>query len=109
MNLRNTSRASHHGRVLLAALVVVGVIACGQDAPSSATSSVAPLATSTPALSPEQLGELGAEIRKNPATADEVLARHQFTRETFEQAIRNVTEDAEASKRYAAAYRRATT
>lgn len=58
-------------------------------------------------LTPEQLGELGAQIRKEPARADELLSQHHLTRAEFEKQIRDVTENAEASKRYAEAYRKA--
>lgn len=58
-------------------------------------------------LTPEQLGELGAKIRKDPARADELLTSRGLTKETFEKAIRDVTEDPEASRRYAEAYRKA--
>lgn len=85
-------------------------VACGSEAPSATASSDAATAVqaqSAATLTPEQLGQLGAEIRRDPNRADEVLARHQLTGESFERAIRNVTEDADASRRYAAAYRSA--
>ena len=58
-------------------------------------------------LTPEQLGELGAKIRKTPDRANELLSEHGLTQQTFESQIRKVTEDPEASKRYAEAYRKA--
>jgi hypothetical protein len=58
-------------------------------------------------LSPEQLGELGAKIKKQPNDAQRLLAEHGLSEESFEQAIRKVSEDPEAAKRYAAAYRQA--
>lgn len=64
-------------------------------------------ASATHDMTPEQLGELGAQIRKQPERADEILSQHGMNRETFEQAIRKVTESPEASKRYAVAYRKA--
>jgi len=87
---------------LLLALTLAG--ACGgkeQSATATAQSSQAIT------LSPEQLGELGAQIQKNPDRAEELLTHHGFTPESFERAIRQVTEDPKASRRYAAAYRRA--
>jgi hypothetical protein len=57
-------------------------------------------------LTPEQLGELGAQLSKNPDRADELLKQQGLTRDSFEKAVRDVTESADASKRYAAAYRR---
>jgi hypothetical protein len=67
-----------------------------------------PVIAATPGeLSPEQLGEIAARIRKEPSRADEILAEHRLTQQVFEEAIRRVTEDVEASQRYAAAYRKA--
>lgn len=85
-------------------------VACRSDTPSTTASGDAATALQEQAastLTPEQLGQLGAEIRRDPNRADEILARHQLTRESFERAIRDVTEDPEASRRYAAAYRSA--
>lgn len=58
-------------------------------------------------LSPEDLGKLGAELKKSPDRADQILSEHGLDQQTFETAIRKVTEDPEASKRYAAAYKQA--
>jgi hypothetical protein len=86
--------------------------ACQQQQQERATNETTPAATSAAvdaktALTPEQLGELGAQIRKEPARADELLAQHKLSRAEFEKQIRDVTENAEASKRYAEAYRKA--
>jgi hypothetical protein len=91
------------------------MIACGgRDAQNvrSAHTAKPPAATETttaPAtpLTPEQLGELGAQIRKEPARAQELLASHGLNAQSFEKAIRDVTENPDASKRYAEAYRKA--
>ena len=58
-------------------------------------------------LTPEQLGELGAQIRKSPDRAQELLGQHGLTEATFEAQIRKVTENPDASKRYAEAYKKA--
>lgn len=58
-------------------------------------------------LTPEQLGELGAKIKKNPADASKLLAERGLTEVSFEAAIRKVTENKEASERYTAAFRAA--
>jgi ABC-type enterochelin transport system substrate-binding protein len=58
-------------------------------------------------LTPEELGELGAKIRKTPDRANQILRDRGLTEKSFETEIRKVTEDPEASKRYAAAYKRA--
>lgn len=57
-------------------------------------------------MTPEQLGELGAQIRDEPARATELLAQHGLNEKTFEEKIRRITEDPDASKRYADAYRK---
>jgi hypothetical protein len=97
-----------------AALTILLLVACGgRDAQSvrsvNTASQPATVQTSAPAkaMTPEQLGELGAQIRKEPTRAHELLASHGLDEQQFEQAIRNVTENADASKRYAAAYRKA--
>lgn len=58
-------------------------------------------------MTPEELGELGAQIRKSPDRADAILSQHGLTKESFESQIRKITENPEASKRYAEAYRKA--
>ena len=80
------------------------------DQPASvAASGETPAATQATAseLTPEQLGELGAQIRKTPDQANQLLTQHGLTPQTFEAQIRKVTENADAAKRYAAAYRKA--
>lgn len=59
------------------------------------------------ALTPEQLGELGAQIQKNPNDAQRLLAERGLNAQTFEQAVRKVAEDPAASKRYADSYKKA--
>lgn len=95
-------------RLLTTSLLALALACGGQDATSAkndaATAEAAAVASS---LTPEQLGELGARIRKEPTRANELLTQRGLTEESFEQAIRNVTEDPEASKRYAESYRKA--
>lgn len=95
--------------VVLLALVGCGAKdkqTAGTSAPASPQTQVATNASATP-LTPEELGELGAKIRKTPERANELLRDRGLTEKTFETEIRKVTEDPEASKRYAAAYKRA--
>jgi hypothetical protein len=73
--------------------------------PAAATAPVAQ--TAAHELTPEQLGALGAQIRKEPGRAEALLTEHGLTRQTFEAQIRKVTENPDASKRYAEAYRKA--
>lgn len=56
-------------------------------------------------LSPEQLGTLGAQIKKQPNDAHRLLLEQGLTEDSFASAIRKVSEDPAAAKRYAAAYR----
>jgi hypothetical protein len=104
---------------LSAALIACGGNKSDQTASSttSSTTVTSPAATaSAPAidaaagvttLTPEQLGQLGALINKQPANADKLLADQGLTQATFEAAIRKVSSDPAASKRYAAAYKSA--
>lgn len=62
--------------------------------------------TRSATLSPEELGTLGAQIHNTPDRAHELLAAHGLDEASFEKAIRAVTEDADASRRYAAAYKK---
>jgi len=83
------------------------VAACGGREQTASKATPAEPSAAAANLTPEQLGELGAQIQKNPDRAQELLKHHGFTPESFEVAIRKVTENPDASRRYAAAYRRA--
>jgi hypothetical protein len=72
------------------------------NAPTSAQSS-APAAS----LSPEQLGTLGAQIKKQPNDADKILADHGLNAQQFAAAVRKVSENPADAKRYATAYKSA--
>jgi ABC-type Fe3+-hydroxamate transport system substrate-binding protein len=83
-------------------------IACHNNEQSASTSSSSSATSVTQAtMTPEQLGELGAAIKKSPNDAQRLLADHGLTEETFEQQVRKVAEDPAASKRYADAYKKA--
>lgn len=64
-------------------------------------------AAKTHEMTPEMLGELGAEIEKNPDRAKELLSEHGLDENSFEAEIRKITEDPDASKRYRDAYEKA--
>ncbi|MGA7614534.1 MAG: hypothetical protein WBX15_05070 [Thermoanaerobaculia bacterium] len=92
--------------IAAAGLSVLLLAGCGGSGTSvNATSATS--ATKGATLSPEELGELGAEIRKEPSKADEVLKKHGLDAKSFERQIRKVSEDPDASQRYAEAYRKA--
>lgn len=88
--------------------------ACSNDQPA-ATADKAPAATPAAAasassgteLTPEQLGELGAQIRKTPNEAQRLLSERGLDEQKFEQAVRKVSEDPEAAKRYSESYKKA--
>ena len=87
---------------LTISLLLVG--ACNQKSTSTAAVSNEQTVAQ---LSPEQLGEIGAQIKKQPNDAQKILSSHGLTEESFEVAIRKVSEDPQASKKYAEAYKRA--
>lgn len=83
--------------------------ACKQNEVATSADQSTPAAQSAASheLTPEQLGELGAQIRKTPDRAKDLLGQHGLTEATFEAQIRKVTENPDASKRYAEAYKKA--
>lgn len=97
-------------------LIVIVLLAiaggCNQDQKATVAANEQPRVQATQQqasqeLTPEQLGELGAQIRKTPDRAMDLLSQRGLTQQTFEQQIRKTTENPDASKRYAAAYRKA--
>src|SRR5690349_7933987 len=56
---------------------------------------------------PEQLGEIGALIKKHPKDATKILSEHGLTEASFEKEIRQVASDPAASRRYRDAYKKA--
>jgi hypothetical protein len=100
---------------LLALAIGAAMLAgCRNNAPTQSTSAPTPasgntaVTASATTLTPEQLGELGASIHKHPTEGTKILSDHGLTEAQFERAIRQVSSDPAASKRYAAAYKRNT-
>jgi len=92
---------------LLALSMLMAIAACKNNTTTPATTSGnTVVTTSGTSLTPEQLGELGASIHKHPSEGTKILSDRGLTQEQFERAIRQVSSDPEASKRYAAAYKR---
>jgi glucose/arabinose dehydrogenase len=94
---------------LLAALLIAG--GCKNNS-QQAGSAMTPSSASQPATTavssattPEQLGALGAEIKKHPNDAHKLIAEHGLTEESFAAAVRKVSEDPAAAKRYATAFK----
>lgn len=96
--------------IAIATLTLTLTFGCNKGSTPSAAAPAAPAIETKVAqvnMTPEELGELGAEIKKNPADANKLLTEKGLTEQSFEQAIRKVSESPEESKRYAAAYKRA--
>ncbi|HUR83078.1 MAG TPA: hypothetical protein VM733_20135 [Thermoanaerobaculia bacterium] len=89
-------------------VLACALLACNNDKPANTSAGAAAdapqVATQQQDLTPEQLGEIGARISKNAAQAKQILSEHGLDEKSFEQKIRKVTEDPEASRRYAAAF-----
>ena len=95
---------------LLAIVLACLLLGCRNEATKSNTllSSKNDNVASASNLTPEQLGELGAEIKKHPDDANRLLSDRGLDQASFERAVRKVAENPEQSKRYAAAYKKAT-
>jgi len=95
----------------IAALSLVLVLGCKKQESTSeynnSSSNTVASQQATTNLSPEDLGKLGAEIKKNPKDADKILSAKGLTQEQFEQAVRKVAESPSDSKKYADAYKKA--
>lgn len=94
----------------LIVLTLMLAVACSNDGPaatSNAGGNAPAVASQQQAeLTPEQLGELGAEIKKNPKDAQRLLSARGLNEQTFEQAIRKISEDPAAAKRYSDSYKK---
>jgi hypothetical protein len=96
--------------IAIAALTLVLALGCKQKPSTASYSSPSqqPVATEQAQnLTPEQLGEIGAKIKKHPSDADKILADHGLTQASFEKEIRQVASDPAASRRYRDAYKKA--
>jgi hypothetical protein len=97
--------------LIVAAVALVWMVGCKNQSnntasnatPSNSNVSAAPQTN----LSPEDLGELGAKIKKHPKDAEKLLSEKGLTEQQFEQAVRKVAESPDQSKRYAEAYKKA--
>jgi UDP-N-acetylglucosamine:LPS N-acetylglucosamine transferase len=97
--------------IVIAAMALVLTFACKNQSSTNASApdsnNNAATSVSQNSLTPEQLGELGAKIKKSPNDAQKLLSEQGLTQESFEKQIRQVAQDPDASKRYAAAYKKA--
>lgn len=95
--------------IAIAALALVLTFGCKNKSTTTSASSQQEPAVSAQAqnLTPEQLGEIGAQIKKHPKDAEKILSDHGLDRATFEKEIRKVSSDPAASRRYRDAYKKA--
>lgn len=98
--------------MILAAMALVWMLGCKNQSNNTASSSTPDNSSNTSVaqqstLSPEELGELGAKIKKNPSDAEKLLSEKGLSQQQFEQAVRKVAESPDQSKRYAEAYKKA--
>jgi len=93
-------------KILIVVAVVLLTAACNKSQNQNAVSNAPTVAQQTN-LSPEELGTLGAEIKKHPKDADKILAEKGLSEQQFVKAVRKVAESPEESKRYAEAFKKA--
>lgn len=74
---------------------------------STPTASNNAVASAPTSMTPEQLGTLGAQIKRQPNQADQLLSQHGLNQQSFAAAIRKVSEKPDDAKKYAAAYKSA--
>lgn len=91
------------GSVITAVSLLLLLGGCRKEATSTSTTTTVSASNAT--LDPEQLGRLAAQVKKQPNEASALLKSHGYDEQSFEEAIRRVTEDLESSRRYAAAFR----
>ncbi len=96
--------------IAIALMTLVLALGCNQKS-STTTDNTQPASSqetvSSESLTPEQLGEIGAQIKKHPSDAEKILTEHGLTMASFEKAIRDVSSDPAASRRYRDAYNKA--
>ena len=94
------------------ALTVVLAAGCKQKSSTESYSQSTPqsqpaASAQAESMTPEQLGELGAQIKKHPSEANKILSEHGIDQPSFEKQIRKVASDPAASRRYRDAYKKA--
>lgn len=98
--------------IALGAIALTFAFACNKNntqnqQTTDTSTTVSSSSQQTTNLSPEELGRLGANIKKHPADAQKLLSDSGLTAQQFEQAVRKVAESPADSKRYADAYKKA--
>src|ERR1700757_1790040 len=93
---------------IIAAFLVVVATGCHNQQTATSNTASQPYAKSTApnlantdqasTLSPEDLGTLGAQIKKTPNDADKLLADKGLNEQSFAAAIRKVSENPDSAK-----------
>jgi hypothetical protein len=96
---------------LIAIAALLAALACKDKSSTSTAAQQQPVTTEQTAqaqssITPEQLGEIGAQIKKHPSDAGKILSDHGLTQASFEKEIRRVASDPAASRRYRDAYKK---
>jgi hypothetical protein len=94
-------------RTTLIAIAIVCALGCQQKSAQAPAAQQQPAVAASTPLTPEQLGEIGAQIHRHPDDARKILAGRGITPEQFEKAIREVAQNPDAARRYRDAYRKA--
>jgi hypothetical protein len=94
----------------IAIVALLAALGC-KDKATSSSATQQPVSTEQSAqaqnnVTPEQLGEIGAQIKKHPSDTDKILSDHGLTQASFEKEIRRVASDPAASRRYRDAYKK---
>ena len=93
--------------IAIAALSLVLTFGCNQKSSTNASSQQGVTTEQAQTnLTPEQLGEIGAKIKKHPSDVDKILTDNGLTQASFEKEIRKVSSDPAASRRYRDAYKK---
>lgn len=92
-----------HPLVLAVLLLAVGSWACGDD-DSDRDAGATPAMTAAASRDPAALGSLGARLHAAPERTEEILTEAGLDYAAFEQAVRDVATDVEASRRYREAF-----
>src|SRR5947208_16882448 len=92
--------------IAIAALSLVLTFGCKQKSSTTAPQQGVTTEQAQTNLTPEQLGEIGAKIKKHPSDADKILTDNGLTQASFEKEIRKVSSDPAASRRYRDAYKK---
>jgi hypothetical protein len=93
--------------IAIASLTLVLAFGCRQKSSTTSSYSQPAMTEQAQNLTPEQLGEIGAQIKKHPSDTNKILADHGLTEAAFEKEIRKVASDPAASRRYRDAYKKA--